>query len=392
VYTYKYDPQNRMVSTTKSGTTITYAYDPIGRRLAKTVNGVTANYLSVGSQEIAEYDGSSNLVRRYVYGPGIDEPVARVEVAGTHYYHHTDTLGSVIALTDSTDTVTEKHPHTMYGTGDTTAGSAYQFTGRRIDNASGDTSLYYHRNRMYSPTIGRFLSADPIGTGGGLNIYAYVGNDPLNNTDPFGLYYDSNGIETIDVTAQRDNPCPNFAFVCVYGIDLISELIDSIPSLNFISGLITPAAAAQPASQPQSTFQKMFLPKDAQNCTGMDKQFYAPPQFNLSQVAAAGKAGGPLNLAAMNRAVGHFGTFDYQRVGNLASFTFYSGYTPVSNIDVGAYLFGAGFSESQAGAISNVFADLFSNNAGDPNQQIYRNLGYEIAAGKGSYSCSAIPQ
>jgi hypothetical protein len=137
---------------------------------------------------------------------------------------------------------------------------------------------------------------------------------------------------------------------------------------------------------------RLFLPPNAQTCTGMGKQFYAPPQFNLSNVTAAGQAGGRFNLSAMNSAVGHFGTFDYQRVGTPSSFTFYSGYTPVSNIDVGAYLYGAGFSQSQAGMISNTFASLFSKNAGDPNQAIYRNLGYQMAAGKGSYSCSAIPQ
>jgi hypothetical protein len=104
------------------------------------------------------------------------------------------------------------------------------------------------------------------------------------------------------------------------------------------------------------------------------------------------RLGGRFNLSAMNRAVGHFGTFDYQRVGTPSSFTFYSGYTAVSNIDVGAYLYGAGFSQSQAATISNTFANLFSNNAGDPNQAIYRNLGYQMAAGQGGYSCSAIPQ
>jgi hypothetical protein len=94
----------------------------------------------------------------------------------------------------------------------------------------------------------------------------------------------------------------------------------------------------------------------------------------------------------MNSAVGQFGTFNYQRVGTPSNFTFYSGYTPVSNIDIGAYLYGAGSSQSQAAMISNTFADLFSKNAGDPNQAIYGNLGYQMAAGKGSYSCSAIPQ
>jgi hypothetical protein len=75
----------------------------------------------------------------------------------------------------------------------------------------------------------------------------------------------------------------------------------------------------------------------------MGRPFYAPPQFTLSQVVAAGQVGGRVNFAAMNSAVGHFGTFDYQRVGTPLSLTFYSGYTPVSNIDVGAF-FGTGFS------------------------------------------------
>ena len=53
---------------------------------------------------------------------------------------------------------------------------------------------------------------------------------------------------------------------------------------------------------------------------------------------------------------------------------------------------GAGFKQSPAGDLSNTFADLFSSNAGDPNQAIYRNFGYKLAAGGGSYTCSAIPQ
>src|ERR1700730_9982500 len=67
---------------------------------------------------------------------------------------------------------------------------------------------------------------------------------------------------------------------------------------------------------------RKFLPPNALSCTGMGKQFYAPPQFNLNQVVGAGQAGGRFNLSAMNSAVGHFGAFDYQRVGTPSSFTF----------------------------------------------------------------------
>jgi hypothetical protein len=61
---------------------VSYAYDPQNLRKAKTVNGTTTNYLSVGSQEIAEYDGSGNLLRRYVFGLGLDEPLATIDAAG----------------------------------------------------------------------------------------------------------------------------------------------------------------------------------------------------------------------------------------------------------------------------------------------------------------------
>ncbi|MDH4236669.1 MAG: RHS repeat-associated core domain-containing protein [Nitrospira sp.] len=59
----------------------------------------------------------------------------------------------------------------------------YTYTGREFDAESG---LYYYRARYYDPTMGRFLSEDPIASTGGLNLYAYVGNDPLNWIDLSG--------------------------------------------------------------------------------------------------------------------------------------------------------------------------------------------------------------
>ncbi|MBK6780978.1 MAG: RHS repeat-associated core domain-containing protein [Gemmatimonadetes bacterium] len=60
----------------------------------------------------------------------------------------------------------------------------YHFAGREYDGESG---LYYMRARYYDPALGRWISEDPIGIAGGLNVYAYAGNDPVNLTDPSGL-------------------------------------------------------------------------------------------------------------------------------------------------------------------------------------------------------------
>jgi len=80
----------------------------------------------------------------------------------------------------------ESYSYDVFGEPDTTSsiGNLYMFTARRYDIETGN---YYYRARIYKPSIGRFLQPDPIGYDDGLNMYAYVGNNPVNYFDPFGL-------------------------------------------------------------------------------------------------------------------------------------------------------------------------------------------------------------
>jgi RHS repeat-associated protein len=183
--TLTYDVENRLVSARNaSSVTSTYLYDPSGARKQSTVGSMSTLFYEDAGQEIAEYTGSwSNLIE-FVRGPG-DEIVASLSYQTTTFdptYYHNDPLGSPLAATHA-GAVTNTYAYGPFGETNPLAGPAFRYTGQRLD---ADTGLYYYRARHYAPTLGRFLQFDPIGYAGGLNLYGYVGNDPVNLTDPSG--------------------------------------------------------------------------------------------------------------------------------------------------------------------------------------------------------------
>lgn len=196
---YAWDAENRLVKAElKKGAqtlrTVTFKYDPFGRRIEKKLvdaaGTATRTYVYDGEDIALEIvnAGTTTTQARYVHGPGIDEPLALVQ-SGQAYYYQADGLGSIVALTDGSQAVVQRYGYESFGmltVSDPEFENAYTYTGREWDKELG---LYFYRARYYDPMEGRFISKDPIGfAGGDVNVYNYVGGNPVNYTDPSGRF------------------------------------------------------------------------------------------------------------------------------------------------------------------------------------------------------------
>jgi RHS repeat-associated protein len=181
--TYAWNARGQLTSISGAHTA-TFAYDAFGRRIAKTVGGATTSFLYDGPTAVRETAAGS--ATHLLTGASVDELLARTGPSGTDTIL-ADALGSTLALAAADGSIGTSYAYDPFGA--TTAmgassSNAHQFTRRENDG----TGLYYYRARYYSPDMQRFISEDPIGlSGGDTNLYAYVGNDPVNFSDPSGL-------------------------------------------------------------------------------------------------------------------------------------------------------------------------------------------------------------
>tara|TARA_R110002051_G_scaffold68434_6_gene123485 strand:+ start:67334 stop:71611 length:4278 start_codon:yes stop_codon:yes gene_type:complete len=183
VRTFGYDYLNRLTSVSGG---VTLSYDPLGRLVQLTGTAPDVRFQYDGVDMIAEYNSSHVLQRRYVHGPGTDEPLVEYAGSGTsmRLWLIADERGSIVARTNQFGDAANTNTYDEYGMPGASNSGRYGYTGQVWLE---ETGLYHYKNRAYNPRLGRFMQTDPIGQAGGMNIYAYVGGDPVNLVDPMGL-------------------------------------------------------------------------------------------------------------------------------------------------------------------------------------------------------------
>ena len=179
---YSWDSFDKLTSIEKPGFQQSFRYDSEGIRKSK---GSDTRYFSSGATSLVDLLPTNSI--SYIQG----HLILGMLQGGNYYWYIPDGLGTVRLVMDSSGTtVVSSFASDEFGRQTAVTGSpAHTFTGALgvRNEVVIDSQLLYARQRWYDPSLGRFLSQDPIGFDGGLNVYTYVDNNPINYVDPSGL-------------------------------------------------------------------------------------------------------------------------------------------------------------------------------------------------------------
>jgi RHS repeat-associated protein len=183
-----FDPEDRMTAYGSALTGVGYRGD--GLRAYKGPSQSRTYYLCAGGVPVCEltYDAQTVTVSA-TDTLGVTGLLSRRQ-AGTDYFYTFDPQGSVVQVLNSNGTVVATVAYDAYGSplaGSPTNPTPYGYGGQAGYYTDPATGLILATNRYYDPVEGRWLTRDPIGYAGGMNLYGYCGGNPVNGADPLGL-------------------------------------------------------------------------------------------------------------------------------------------------------------------------------------------------------------
>ena len=187
--TYQYDYENRLIQLLTSDGTWTYTYDGNGNRLRVSHDGNIRNFvldIRGMTQVLSEYNKIGVIESYYIYGLGL---LYKVDENDNPFFYHYNMTGHTVAMTDNDENIANKYAYSPFGIPAgriETETNSFCFAGKH-GVMNEENGLFYMRARYYDFDTGRFLNKDPLGFGGGVNLYAYAKNNPVSLIDPLGL-------------------------------------------------------------------------------------------------------------------------------------------------------------------------------------------------------------